>query len=502
MTNWLWIVLTLVLFLVGYVLRNKTNEKKKNLPPGPKGYPLIGSLNLLGEKPHRDLERLSKKYGPIMHMRLGLIPTIVVSSPKAAELFLKTHDLSFATRPVHQAAQYLSWGQRNLSFGLYGSYWRDMRKMCTLELLSSLKISTFRAMRREEIGHFIEFIKNNATSHDGGVAIDLSAKITTCNTDMSCRMVFGKKYSDEEFDPKGFKEIIKEFMHLAAAPNLGDYIPFLAPLDLQGLTKRMKAVNKVFDDFFDVIIDEHIQSKDKDQHETKDFVDVMLSFMGSEQSEYRIERLNIKAIILDMLITSMDTASTVVEWAISQLIKHPTTMKKLQKELETTVGMERMVEESDLDKLPYLNMVIKETLRLHPVAPLLLPHAAIEECTVNGFHIPKNSRVFINAWTIGRDPEYWDEPEKFFPERFSGNNIDYIGRDFEFIPFGSGRRSCPGMQLGMIVVRLMVAQIVHCFDWELPNGMVSSELDMNEEFGLTIPRSTHLVAIPSYRLKK
>ncbi|KAF4367375.1 hypothetical protein F8388_025793 [Cannabis sativa] len=164
--------------------------------------------------------------------------------------------------------------------------------------------------------------------------------------------------------------------------------------------------------------------------------------------------------------------------------------------------MERMVEESDLDKLPYLNMVIKETLRLHPVAPLLLPHAAIEECTVNGFHIPKNSRVFINAWTIGRDPEYWDEPEKFFPERFSGNNIDYIGRDFEFIPFGSGRRSCPGMQLGMIVVRLMVAQIVHCFDWELPNGMVSSELDMNEEFGLTIPRSTHLVAIPSYRLKK
>ncbi|XP_030506886.2 cytochrome P450 71AU50 [Cannabis sativa] len=496
MALWLWKVLALVFFLVGYVLRKKTKEKKKNLPPGPKGYPLFGSLNLLGKNPHRDLERLSQKYGPIMHMQLGLIPTIVVSSSKAAELFLKTHDLVFASRPPHLAAKHMSWEQRNLSFAQYGSYWRDMRKMCTLELLSSLKISTFRAMRREEISHFIDSMKN-AT-----MAVDLSAKITTCNTDMSCRMVFGKKYSDDEFDPKGFKEIIKELMHLGAAPNLGDYIPFLAPLDLQGLTKRMKAVQKVFDEFFEGIIDEHIQSKAKDDHEDKDFVDVMLRIMGSEQSEYRIERPNIKAIILDMLIGSMDTSSTAIEWAISELIKHPTTMKKLQEEIKTMVGMERLVEESDLEKLPYLDMVIKESMRLHPVAPLLLPHAAAEDSVVNGFYIPQNSRVLINFWTIGRDPECWIEPEKFFPERFSGSDIDLKGRDFEFIPFGSGRRGCPGMQLGLLVVRLMVAQLVHCFDWELPDGMVASELDMSEEFGLTTTRVQHLVAIPSYRLKK
>lgn len=292
MANWVWIVLALVLCVLWKLSKD---NKKKRLPPGPKGYPLFGSLNLLGEYPHRDLQKLAKKYGPIMHMRLGLIPTIVVSSPEAAELFLKTHDLVFATRPPHEASKHISWEQRNLSFSPYGSYWRDIRKMCTLELLSSLKINSFRAMRKEEVGLLIEFIKKAACDC---VAVDLSAKITSLNADMSCRMVFGKKYSDEEFDERGFKAIIQEGMHLAATPNLGDFIPFIAPLDLQGLTKRMKVVSKVFDDFFEKIIDEHIQSKDEDANKTKDFVDVMLNFMRSEQSEYRIERPNIKAIIL------------------------------------------------------------------------------------------------------------------------------------------------------------------------------------------------------------
>ncbi|KAF4367379.1 hypothetical protein F8388_025797 [Cannabis sativa] len=501
MANWLWkVLLTLVLFLFGYILRKKTKGKKKNLPPGPKGYPLFGSLNLLGEHPHRDLQKLSQKYGPIMHIQLGLIPTIVVSSPKAAELFLKTHDLIFATRPSHESAKHISWEQKSLLFAPYGTYWRDIRKMCTLELLSSLKINSFKDMRREELSLLIESTKINASNRE---AIDLSAKITTTNTDMSCRMVLGKKYSDDEFNEKGFKAIIQEGMHLSAIPNMGDYIPFLAPFDLQGLTKRMKVVRKVFDEFFDKIIDEHIQAKDKDHHdEAKDFVDVMLRFMESEQSEYCIDRENIKAIILDMLVGAMDTSSTAIEWAMSELIKNPTTMKKLQEELETTVGMERMVEESDLENLPYLDMVIKETMRLHPVAPLLAPHAANEDCTVNGYHIPRNSRVMINIWTIGRDPEYWDEPEKFFPERFLVSNIDLKGRDFELIPFGSGRRGCPGLQLGLTVVRLMLAQLVHCFDWELPSGMLACELDMSEEFGLTTPRAKHLMAIPTNRLKK
>ena len=199
---------------------------------------------------------------------------------------------------------------------------------------------------------------------------------------------------------------------------------------------------------------------------------------------------------------SMDTSATTIEWALSELIKHPPMMKKVINELEKVVGMERMVEESDLESLEYLNMVVKETLRLHPVAPLLIPHESMEDCTVDGFHIPQKSRVIVNVWAIGRDPNAWTDADKFLPERFMESDIDFRGQHFQFIPFGSGRRGCPGMQLGLTVVRLVLAQLVHCFDWELPDNMLPSELDMTEEFGITLPRAKHLVAIPTCRFHK
>ncbi|XP_059433243.1 cytochrome P450 71AU50-like [Corylus avellana] len=498
---WTWTIAA-VLVMLAYLLREWAWKSSSKLPPGLRGFPFFGNLHMLGELPHPDLHQLAQKHGPIMYLCLGLIyfcttPAIVVSSPQAAEQFLKAHDLVFASRPPLEATKHISYEQKNLSMSPYGSYWRNIRKMCTLELLSSRKINSFKHMRKEELGLLIKFIQEAARDC---VAVDLSAKVSSLSADMSCRMVFGKKYMDMDLDEKEFKAVIQEVMHLGATPNLGDYIPFIAPLDLQGLTRRMKAVSKIFDDFFEKIIDEHVQSKD--ENKTKDFVDVMLSFMGSQESEYRIERSNIKAIILDMLAGSMDTSATVIEWALSELMKNPQVMKKVQKELEDVVGLERMVEESDLDSLEYLDMVLKETFRLHPIAPLLLPHEATEDCTINGFHIPHKSRVMINVWAIGRDPSVWSDAEKFFLERFVGSNIEVRGRDLQLIPFGSGRRGCPGMQLGLTVVRLVVAQLVHCFDWELPEKMPPNELDMTEEFGITTPRGNHLLAIPTYRLRK
>ncbi|KAB2605944.1 cytochrome P450 CYP736A12-like [Pyrus ussuriensis x Pyrus communis] len=498
MALWIWAtigVLALVHILQTCISKGKT--KKKMLPPGPRGFPIFGSLHLLGKFPNRDLHQLSRKYGDIMYLRLGLVPTIVVSSPRAAELFLKTHDLVFASRPPHEGSKHISFGQRNLSFAEYGSYWRDIRKMCTLELLSNHKINSFKSMRREEVALLIQSVQEDA--NNGRVAIDLSDKVSSLSVDMTCKMVFGKKYKYEEFDERGFTAVMKEALKLSAGPNLGDYIPCIAPLDLQGFTKKMKAINKVFDEFFEKIIDEHLQSKDEER--TKDFVDVMVAFMGSEDSDYRIERTNIKAIMLDMFAGSMDTTSTTVEWALSELMRHPQVMKKVQKELENVVGLNRMVEESELEKLDYLDMVVKETLRLHPVAPLLVPHAAIEDCIVDGYHVPKKSRVIINAWAIGRDPSAWEDAEKFVPERFEGNSVDVRGNHFQLIPFGSGRRRCPGIQLGLTVVQFVLAQLVHCFDWELPDNMLPNDLDMTEGFGITVSRAKHLLAIPSYRLQ-
>lgn len=203
-----------------------------------------------------------------------------------------------------------------------------------------------------------------------------------------------------------------------------------------------------------------------------------------------------------MLVGSMDTAASSVEWILSELLRNPTVMAKVQKELEQVVGLNRMVEESDLEKLEYLDMVVKESFRLHPVAPLLIPHYAMEDTVVDGYHVPKNSRIVINTYAIGRDPAVWTDPEKFLPERFNGSGIDLRGQHFQLIPFGSGRRGCPGMQLGLIKVRLIVAQLVHCFDWKLPDSVSPKELDMEEEFGLVVTRASHLMAIPTYRLHK
>ena len=204
----------------------------------------------------------------------------------------------------------------------------------------------------------------------------------------------------------------------------------------------------------------------------------------------------------DLLAAAMDTSATTIDWALTELMRHPRIMKKVQKELENVVGLERMVDESDLDSLEYLDMVVKETMRLHPALPLMVPHESLEDCTINDYHIPRKSRLLINVWAIGRDPSVWTEPDKFNPERFFGSSIDLRGHDFELIPFRSGRRSCPRMQLGLPVVRLVLAQLVHCFNWELPNDMLPTELDMTEEFGLTTPRAKHLLAIPTYRLHK
>ncbi|KAL4285139.1 hypothetical protein GQ457_16G027800 [Hibiscus cannabinus] len=490
-----WTCTILAVAALVFFLTWRTRPKNKRLPPGPRGLPILGNLLMIGTKPHHDLQRLAREYGPIMHLRFGLMPVIVVSSPEAAELFLKTHDLVFASRPALEASKYISYNQQNLVFAPYGSYWRNMRKMCTLELLSNHKISTFRSMRKQELDLLVRHIREAAYS---GVAVDLSSMVTSFSTDVTCRMIIGKKYDREDFGEKGFEATVRETMRISSAFNLADYIPQIRRLDLQGHTKRMKAIAKDFDDFFEKIFEEHVESKDEDR--TKDFIDVMLGFMGSEETEYRVERDTIKAIILDMLAASMDTTAATIDWTLAELIRHPQVTKKLQQELENVVGLNRTVEESDLEKLEYLDMVMKESFRLHPVAPLLV-HAAREDHTVNGFHIPKDARIFINAWAIGRDQRVWTDADKFNPERFVESDIDVRGQNFELIPFGSGRRGCPGMQLGLTIVRLVVAQLVHCFDWKLPNDMLATELDMTEDFGIVCPRSEHLLAIPTWRLQ-
>ncbi|XP_070031301.1 cytochrome P450 71AU50-like [Nicotiana tomentosiformis] len=425
----IWLALALV--ALPFLLQ-KMFKLKKKLPPGPRGLPLLGNLHIIGENLHQDLYKIAKKYGPIMTIRFGLVPTIVASSPHAAEQFLKNHDLIFASRPYHAACHYIFYNQRNLIMAKYSPYWRNMRKLCTLQLLSRVKINSFQPMRKQELEILVNFLKNAALNQD---EVDLSAKVAYLSANMACLMVFGKKYNIDE-DNKGFKGVIQETSHIAATPNLTELFPFLRFLDLQGLARRMKQVAKSCDEFLENVIDEHVRKSTDEKKQTSDIVDTLMGIMQSGEAEFEFDRCHVKAVLLDLLVASMDTSSAAIEWILSEIFRHPDVMKKLQKELEKVVGRNRRVEESDLENLQYLDMVIKEGFRLHPVAPLLLPHESIEDCIVDGFHIPKGSRVLVNVWAIGRDSDTWIEPEKFKPERFQGSNIDLRGQNFQLLPFG------------------------------------------------------------------
>lgn len=472
-------------------------RQRKLLPPGPRGLPIVGSLLNLGSLPHRTFHELSKKYGPIMSLRMGSVPAIVVSSPEAAQLFLKTHDSVFAVRPQMEAVAHMSYGNNGISF-TNGMYWRHVRKFVVQELLAPAKVNSFQGMRREEVGLVVEEIKKAATA---GEVVNVSAKVGDMIENMTFRFLLGRS-KDDRFDLKG---IMTDAFTLAGQFNLADFVPAIKPLDLQGLTRRYKEQSKKLDAMLELIIDEHEQNLNTGNN--RDIVDEMISLSRNNSSVNHqelaklIDRPSIKSILIDIITASIDTSFTSIEWILTELMRHPTAMKKCQEELTSVVGLDRMVDETDLPKLEYLYMVVKEGMRLHPIAPLLGPHEAKEDTVINGYHIPKKSRIIVNAWAIGRDSKVWGENAlEFIPERFVDSKIDLRGRDFELLPFGSGRRGCPGMQLGLLSVELVLAQLLHCFDWELPVGKSANDLDMTEQFGLTIPRIEHLLLVPKIRL--
>nr|ALG05142.1 cytochrome P450 [Sinopodophyllum hexandrum] len=486
-----YLIAVCVLVVISYLF-NVYQKNGRRLPPGPWGLPIIGHLHMLGDLPHRNLQKLAKKYGPIMHIRFGFFPAVVVSSPEAAELVLKTHDTVFASRPKIQTSDLMSSGLSNLAFAQYGPEWRNVRKLCSKLLLSSATIESMNSMRKVYV---MNLVRDLIHASSQGNVVDVSEKVKSLMVDMTFGMIIGP---GNDARP-GFKSSIKDIFRLAAAFNIADYVPFVGALDLQGLIRKMKVVSKRLDRFLEDIIDEHAQHAGEPKENDRDFIDIMLSAMSAE--EQHLDRDTIKAIIIDMIAGAKDTSATAMEWAFSDLLRHPRVMKLVQSELESVVGLNRMVEDSDLMKLEYLDLVIKESMRLHPIAPLLLPHESREDITINGYFIPKNSRIIVNAWAIGHDQHVWsDNVDEFNPERFFGATMDFKGNDLRFIPFGSGRRGCPGTLLGLRVVRLVIAQLVHCFNWELPNGMSPLDLDMNEKFGLTLARTIPILAIPTLRL--
>ncbi|KAK4280834.1 hypothetical protein QN277_012404 [Acacia crassicarpa] len=490
-------VVTFISFLFILTLRRKQSRDGRNQrqqPPGPPALPIIGNLRLLGQLPHRDLQSLATRYGPIMSFRLGQVPAVIISSSEAAESLLKTNDVVFASRPRLQASDIVTYGSKGIVFCEYGPYWRNMRKLCTLHLLSASKVETFAPLRRDEVKAVVKSVEEAAAARE---VVDVSQVVSELVENIGYKMILSCN-KDEQLHLKGH---INEGMRTTGAFNLADYVPWLGRFDLQGLKRAITKTSKALDVILEKIITEH-EDAINSPSDRQDFIDIMLSLMhhNVDGQYYGIERTNIKAIVLDLIAGSSETSTAIILWALSALIKHPRVMKILQEEIETVVGRNMMVEETDLTKLHYLDMVIKETMRLYP-AGSLLHRESTEDTVVDGYYMKKNTRILINLWAIGRDPKVWFNAEDFCPERFADKNVDYRGLDFEFIPFGSGRRGCPGIHLGLITVKFIVAQLVHCFSWELPWGQDPNDLDMSEKFGLSLPRAKNLCAVPTSRIK-
>ncbi|KMT03416.1 hypothetical protein BVRB_8g191020 [Beta vulgaris subsp. vulgaris] len=492
-------LLFLALFIFSLSITLKLLKKKTptNLPPGPPKLPLIGNLHQLAWKatvPHRRLAELAKVYGPIMHLRLGEISAVVISSAELAKEVMKTHDAVFCNRPPLMVAKEFFYDSTDIGLAPYGEYWRQVRKISVLELFTAKRVESFRPIREEEVANLMELLKL-----DEGSVINLSKKLFGLTFNITSRLALSRKGKDQE----EFQALTVAVSQAAAGFSIADVYPSAKLLhSISGMKKKFKELVEEANRILDPIIDEH-KFKKKDAKDHEDLVDVLLKFHKDnvkDPHDFFLTTDNIKAVVLELFGAGSETSSTAIEWTMSELLKNPKAMEKAQVEVRRVYQGQSIVDETKLHELTYLKLVIKETLRLHPPLPLLSPRQSRERCQVHVYDIPFETRVLINAWAIGRDPEYWSEPERFNPERFEDCTIDYKGTNFELIPFGAGRRMCPGIALGIANVELPLAMLLYHFDWKLPPVIERPEdLDMDESFGITIRRKNELHVIPTLK---
>ncbi|KAF9588458.1 hypothetical protein IFM89_010217 [Coptis chinensis] len=426
-----------------------------------------------------------------MLLQLGEVPHIVVSSPTVAKEVMKTHDVVFADRPGNLISKtLLSIDYQGVIISPYGEYWRQLKKIYVVELLSAKRVQSSWSLREEEVRNLVEEIYRMAAS-----PVNLTKKFSSLSYDIISRTAFGKKCKEKEM----FISLMKKVMELAGGFEIGDLFPSLKFLrGISGTSLELQKITQKIDTIFNDIVNEHrenrIRVKAKLGEIEEDLIDVLLRLEEENDFEFAIDNNNIKAVIFDIAIAGTDTSSTTIEWAMSEIMRNPEVMEKAQDEVRRVLNGRERVNQSDISELQYLKSVVKETLRLHPPAPLLLPRESRERCQIDRYEVPPGTRVIVNAWAMGRDPEYWSDAESFNPERFLDVSIDYKGTNFEYIP---GRRICPGIMSAITNMELALAQLLFHFNWKLPNGINPEDLDMTENFGITVGRKSNLYLIPT-----
>ncbi|XP_059629875.1 cytochrome P450 71B10-like [Cornus florida] len=488
--QWLPLLLLLLPILCLFLLKQKNTQKKiPNLPPRPPTLPIIGNLHQIGGKaPHHSLWKLSQKYGPIMLLKLGQVPTLVISSSEMAKEVLKTHDHQCCSRPPTEGSRRLSYNFLDVTFSPYSDYWSKMRKICVSELLSSARVRSYRLLRKQEMTRFINLVSEASPN-----AINLSENVCSLIGTIVRRIGCG----GTQFECGKPEDAIKEAMTMLGSFSAADFFPSFGWIVdvLTGFHARREKCFRDFDQFFQRVLDEHLDpSRPIPEHE--DIIDVMIQLSEDQSIAGGLTKDHIKAVLMNVFLGGINTSAITIVWAMTELSRNPPVMKKLQAEIRTCVGKKAMVEESDIENLHYLKLVVKETLRLHPPAVLLLPHETMVQCKIGGYDVHPKTRIHVNAWAINRDPRNWKEPEEFIPERFENGCIDFKGQHFEFLTFGAGRRICPGLVMGTTNVEFVLANLLYCFDWGLPSGMKIEDISLEEEGTFTVYRKLPLYLVP------
>ncbi|KAF7084259.1 hypothetical protein CFC21_087926 [Triticum aestivum] len=496
--SWFCVILALLLPCLLLKLWKRRDTGVAKLPPSPWRLPVVGNLHQViihGPLLHRAIADLAHRLdAPLMYLQLGEVPVVVASSPDAAREVTKTHDLSFATRPWRPSMRILlaDGDAPGLVFAPYGALWRQLRKTSVLELLSARRVRSFRRVREEEVGRLVASL----AACSPGQTVDVGERLTALMTDAVLRTMIGDRFDQRD----EFLEVLAEALKIAAGFSLGDLFPSWKIVNLlSGTARRAEANARKMFELMDCVIRQH-QERSVVEDVEEDMVDVLLRLQKEDGLEVPLTMGAIKSLIRDIFSAGSETSATTVQWAMAELMRNPGAMQKAQAELRDTLQGSPTVTEDDLTNLSYLKLVIKETLRLHPAVPLLLPRECRETCKVMGYDVPKGTTVFVNVWAIGRDNKYWADAEVFKPERFESGPIDFKGTDFEFLPFGAGRRMCPGMTFAQHSMELALASLLYHFDWELPLGVSRIELNMAEELSITIQRKNGLHLRPVVRV--
>ncbi|BBH03247.1 cytochrome P450, family 76, subfamily C, polypeptide 4, partial [Prunus dulcis] len=481
LSSFLYLILTwtLIQTILYSISRSKKSSRPK-LPPGPKPFPLIGNLLQLGDKPHKSLAKLAKKHGPLMSLKLGKVTAIVVSSAAMAKEVLQTHDQFLSNRTIPDSIRAHDHHIVGLPWIPVSTLWRNLRKICNTELFANKMLDSNQNLRRKKVQELIGQVHKSSQA-DEAVDIGRAAFTTTLN-------LFSEMARE-------FQEMVCNIMMEAGKPNLGDCFPVLRKIDLHGRRQRMTEYFGKILDLLDNIVNQRLKLRELPGSTTKDdLLDTLLNI--TEENSEVINKNEIYHLLLVLFVAGSDTTSSTFQWAMAELLHNPEVLSKAQLELEQVIGKGNPVEESDIARLPYLQAIVKETFRLHPAVPLLLPRKAGTDVEIEGFTVPKGAQVLVNTWAIGRDPSLWDEPNSFKPERFLGSEIDVKGRNFELIPFGAGRRVCPGLPLAMRMLHLMLGSLIHSFDWKLEDGVTPENMNMDDKFGITLEMAQSLRAVP------